>query len=101
MVGLTSTTRCEEVGTSRAILSSPDTPVKRRHYGAHEETRAGERSRTLAAQQTLPQPGLGVGLEGGVVELDGELFTVAWCALAYQWGRPGRYTPPLDFVNPH
>lgn len=53
-----------------------------------EETLRGALNR---ARQALTTAGaeLGVGLEGGLVEIDGRIFTCAWCAVARADGAMG------------
>ncbi|MGQ0649527.1 MAG: inosine/xanthosine triphosphatase [Gemmatimonadaceae bacterium] len=50
------------------------------------ETIRGARARALAARERL-QSDLGVGIEGGVVDVEGELRTCAWAAIALPDGR--------------
>lgn len=50
------------------------------------ETIRGARQRAMAAREALDAD-VGIGLEGGVVEGDGELRTCAWCAVATRDGR--------------
>ncbi len=45
------------------------------------ETIAGAKNRALAALNSDPASEYGVGLEGGVTEVDGELFECAWAAI--------------------
>jgi len=55
-----------------------------------EETQAGARQRARAALQTTPEAQLGIGLEGGVVELpNGELRSCAWAVVVDREGREG------------
>jgi inosine/xanthosine triphosphatase len=62
----------------------PDQPV------GDEETQAGARQRAIAALAAVPEASLGVGLEGGVVELpSGQLRTCAWAVVVDRDGREG------------
>lgn len=55
-----------------------------------EQTQAGARQRALAALEATPHATLGVGLEGGVVELpDGGLRTCAWAVIVDRHGHEG------------
>lgn len=55
-----------------------------------EETQAGARQRARAALQATPEAQLGIGLEGGVVELpNGELRSCAWAVVVDREGREG------------
>ncbi len=54
------------------------------------ETQAGARQRARAALEANPAAQLGIGLEGGVVELPGgELRTCAWAVVVDRAGREG------------
>lgn len=67
------------------------------------ETIRGARQRALAAREALDAD-VGVGLEGGVVEADGELRTCAWCAVALRDGRVfigGSLSMPLPPLVAH
>lgn len=46
------------------------------------ETMEGARNRALAALAGRPDADYGIGLEGGVVEIDGTVYACAWCAIA-------------------
>lgn len=65
-----------------------DSGVASQPWG-HVETRAGARARALMALAAVPAADFGVGLEGGVVDLDEDVFTVAWCAVIDRKGRLG------------
>jgi inosine/xanthosine triphosphatase len=51
-----------------------------------EETRQGALSRANAALQAAPGADFGVGLEGGILKLEGDIFTCAWCVIADRRG---------------
>lgn len=51
-----------------------------------EETRLGALSRARAALHGWPGAGFGVGLEGGILKLAGEVYTCAWCVIADRAG---------------
>jgi inosine/xanthosine triphosphatase len=53
-----------------------------------EETLRGARNRAQAALQR-DGAALGIGLEGGLVEVEGCIFTCAWCAVARSDGATG------------
>jgi inosine/xanthosine triphosphatase len=53
-----------------------------------EETLRGARNRAEAALRAGGAD-LGVGLEGGLVEVDGRVFTCAWCVVARDDGATG------------
>lgn len=71
--------------TGLAVPSGvPDQPF------GDEETQAGARQRALAALAATPEAELGVGLEGGVVEMpDGSLRSCAWAVVVDRRGREG------------
>lgn len=55
-----------------------------------EQTQAGARQRALAALGAVEEATLGVGLEGGVVEMpNGALRTCAWAVVVDRHGREG------------
>jgi inosine/xanthosine triphosphatase len=54
-----------------------------------EETRRGALNRARAALALLPTAEFGIGLEGGVMEIEGTLYAGAWCAIAARDGRTG------------
>ncbi|MBN9390590.1 MAG: DUF84 family protein [Chloroflexi bacterium] len=51
-----------------------------------EETRRGALGRAQAALQATPGADYGVGLEGGILKLEGEIFTCAWCVIVDRRG---------------
>lgn len=51
-----------------------------------EETRRGALSRARAALEALLGATYGVGLEGGILRLAGEVYTTAWCVIADRRG---------------
>ncbi len=51
-----------------------------------EETRLGALSRARAALADLPGAVYGVGLEGGILKLTGEVYTCAWCVIVDRSG---------------
>ena len=51
-----------------------------------EETRRGALGRAQAAFQATPGADYGVGLEGGILKLEGEIFTCAWCVIVDRRG---------------
>ncbi|HBD02480.1 MAG: putative non-canonical purine NTP phosphatase [Microgenomates group bacterium GW2011_GWC1_46_16] len=53
---------------------------------SEEETKRGARNRALAA---LGQGEYGVGLEGGVTEIDGKMFECAWACVVDKRGEEG------------
>ena len=61
--------------------------VSRQPWG-DEETLRGAVNRAVAALR-ITGASLGVGLEGGLVEVDGQVFTSAWCAVARADGTTG------------
>lgn len=54
-----------------------------------EETLRGARNRARRALELRPEAEVGVGLEGGVVEIGEEMFACAWCAMVDRDGREG------------
>lgn len=64
-----------------------DSRVSRQPWG-DEETLRGALNRAEAAL-AVGGATLGVGLEGGLVEIDGRVFTCAWCAVARSDGAIG------------
>jgi len=46
-----------------------------------EETMDGALNRARAALAAVPEAEFGIGLEGGVVDIDGVLYCCAWCAV--------------------
>lgn len=64
-----------------------DSGVSRQPWGDRETLR-GAVNRAEAALAS-GDAALGVGLEGGLVEIDGRIFTCAWCAVAHADGRVG------------
>lgn len=88
-----------KIAASRAVLSrvygggvkvegiSVDSGVSRQPWG-DQETLRGALNRAEAALR-LSGASLGVGLEGGLVEVDGQVFTSAWCAVAREDGTVG------------
>ncbi len=62
-----------------------------------EETRRGAISRAKAVLEALPEAEWGVGIEGGVVQLEDGLYTCAWCAIVDRRGNSalggGLYMP--------
>jgi inosine/xanthosine triphosphatase len=53
------------------------------------ETIQGAVNRARAALAAVPEAGMAVGLEGGVVEIGAALYCCAWCAIADRAGRTG------------
>lgn len=51
-----------------------------------EETRRGALSRARAVLEATPGAAFGVGLEGGILKLEGEIFTCAWCVIVDRRG---------------
>jgi inosine/xanthosine triphosphatase len=51
-----------------------------------EETRRGALSRAQAVLRQAPGAHYGVGLEGGILKLEGEIFTCAWCVIVDRRG---------------
>jgi inosine/xanthosine triphosphatase len=51
-----------------------------------EETRRGALGRAQAALQATPGAAYGIGLEGGILKLEGEIFTCAWCVIVDRRG---------------
>jgi inosine/xanthosine triphosphatase len=51
-----------------------------------EETHRGALSRARAALAGLPGAEYGVGLEGGILKLAGEVYTCAWCVIVDRSG---------------
>jgi len=72
---------------ARVVGVSVDSGVSKQPWG-DEETLRGALNR---AQAALDGSGaaLGVGLEGGLVEVDGHVFTCAWCAVVRPDGTVG------------
>ena len=66
---------------------SVESGVSRQPWG-DEETLRGALNRAEAALR-ISGASLGIGLEGGLVEVDGEVFTSAWCAVARKDGSKG------------
>ncbi|MGD8996561.1 MAG: inosine/xanthosine triphosphatase [Anaerolineae bacterium] len=64
-----------------------DSGVSRQPWG-DEETLRGARNRAEAALR-VGAPTLGIGFEGGLVEVDGRVFTCAWCAVVRKDGAMG------------
>ncbi|MCL4505883.1 MAG: inosine/xanthosine triphosphatase [Chloroflexi bacterium] len=54
-----------------------------------EEMISGATQRAQAALQSMPEAAYGVGLEGGVLELQEGMFACAWCAVAGRTGAVG------------
>lgn len=52
----------------------------------HEETRRGALGRARAVLEAVPAADFGVGLEGGILRQDGEIYTCAWCVIADRRG---------------
>jgi inosine/xanthosine triphosphatase len=51
-----------------------------------EETRRGALGRARAVLRLLPHVEYGVGIEGGILKLEGEIFTCAWCVIVDRRG---------------
>lgn len=51
------------------------------------QTMAGASQRARAALASLPGSDIGIGLEAGIADIDGRLFTYSWCAAVDQTGR--------------
>ena len=66
---------------------SVESGVSRQPWG-DEETLRGALNRARAALW-ISGASLGVGLEGGLVEVDGQIYTSAWCAVARVDGTVG------------
>ena len=49
------------------------------------ETRRGARLRVLAARRQEPEGAGWVGLEGGVTDIEGMLYGIAWAAVGAEW----------------
>jgi inosine/xanthosine triphosphatase len=64
-----------------------DSGVSRQPWG-DEETVRGARNRAEVALRVAGAT-LGVGFEGGLVEVDGRVFTCAWCVVARNDGAMG------------
>lgn len=54
-----------------------------------DETRAGALNRARAALAAIESAVLGIGLEGGVVEIGSSLYCCAWCAIVDRAGHTG------------
>ncbi len=54
-----------------------------------EETRQGARSRAKEAQSVHPDADFSVGLEGGVLSVDGQLMAFAWMVVMHRKGAIG------------
>ena len=55
----------------------------------NEETLRGALNRAQAAQRSMSGATLGVGFEGGLLEVQGQVFTCAWCAVVRNDGVVG------------
>src|SRR5690242_15285036 len=51
-----------------------------------EETRRGALSRARAVLEATLGADFGVGLEGGILKLEGEVYTCAWCVIVDRRG---------------
>jgi inosine/xanthosine triphosphatase len=71
----------------RVEAHSVDSGVAPQPWG-DEETLRGARNRAEAALRVVGA-NLGIGLEGGLVEVDGRIFTCAWCVVAREDGATG------------
>ena len=58
----------------------PDQPI------GDEQTSQGALSRARAVLEQEPQAELGVGIEGGVIQLGNDFYTNAWCAIVARQG---------------
>jgi len=88
-----------KIAASRAVLRrvygegvdvqgvSVESGVSRQPWG-DEETLEGALNRARAALG-ISGAAIGIGLEGGLVEVDGQVFTSAWCAVARRDGTTG------------
>jgi inosine/xanthosine triphosphatase len=88
-----------KIATARAVLSrvyggdvqiesfSVESGISHQPWG-DEETLRGALNRAQAALR-VEGASLGIGLEGGLVEVDGHVFTCAWCAVAREDGTTG------------
>jgi inosine/xanthosine triphosphatase len=98
--------RAAAVGSTNPVKIAATRAVLERVYGAaavqavavesgvsiqpwgNEETARGATNRALAAQQQT-RALLGIGFEGGLVEVAGQVFTCAWCAVVRSDGVVG------------
>ena len=73
-----------------------DSGVRAQPFG-DAETMAGATRRAQAALAAVPGADFGVGLEAGVAEIEGRLFTFSWCAVTRADGRVSlACTPRLE-----
>ncbi len=79
----------ERIGPVWSVRGVAVASAVRAQPWGQEETRAGALERARAALKAVLEAQLGVGLEGGVVNVDGALFTLAWCVIADREGRLG------------
>ncbi len=67
---------------------SVDSGVADQPWGRAETIR-GALARARAALVRDPEAEVGIGLEGGVEEIDGQVYSIAWCAAVDREGRVG------------
>lgn len=68
------------LGAAEFVGAAAESGVAEQPVG-DEETIQGASNRARAALAAVPEAAMAVGLEGGVVEIDGALYCCAWCAV--------------------